>query len=148
MEFIIKKEILLNNLNHVAKAISSKNLIPVLSGVNFILTNEGLTLIACDNEVMITSFIDKKEINEIKNTGSIVISGKYIVEYIRKITADLIHIALIDNTKVLLKTNSSELTLNGLDSNDFPVWNIDQNETELTLKPKEFKEIINQTLFG
>jgi len=34
MQFIIKKEILLENLNNVSKALSSKNLIPVLSGIN------------------------------------------------------------------------------------------------------------------
>ena len=35
MNIIIKKDVLLENLNNVSKAISTKNLIPVLSGITF-----------------------------------------------------------------------------------------------------------------
>ena len=36
MKFIIKKSILLENLLNTSKAISSKNLIPILTGIIFI----------------------------------------------------------------------------------------------------------------
>ena len=35
MKFIIKKEYLIEGLNNVSKAISSKNLIPILAGIKF-----------------------------------------------------------------------------------------------------------------
>ena len=35
MKFVIKREILLENLNNVSKAISTKNLIPILTGIKF-----------------------------------------------------------------------------------------------------------------
>ena len=35
MKLIIKKNILLEKLNHTAKAISTKNLIPILTGIKF-----------------------------------------------------------------------------------------------------------------
>ena len=38
MKFSIKKEILLENLNNVSKAVSTKNVIPVLGGIKFNLT--------------------------------------------------------------------------------------------------------------
>ena len=40
MKIKIKKELLLENLNKVSKAISTKNLIPILSGIKFDLTKE------------------------------------------------------------------------------------------------------------
>ena len=40
MKFSIKKEILLESLNIVSHAISSKNIIPVLGGIKFDLSNE------------------------------------------------------------------------------------------------------------
>ena len=46
MKLKIKRELLLENLNKVSKAISTKNLIPSLSGIKFDLTKEGLTLTA------------------------------------------------------------------------------------------------------
>ena len=38
MKFSIKKETLLHSLNSVSKALSSKNIIPILSGIKFNLT--------------------------------------------------------------------------------------------------------------
>ncbi len=35
MKFTIDKNIILENLNHVIKAISTKNVIPVLNGIKF-----------------------------------------------------------------------------------------------------------------
>ena len=35
MKFVIKRNILLENLNHTSKAISSRNLIPILTGIKF-----------------------------------------------------------------------------------------------------------------
>ena len=46
MKFKINKEILNEKLNIVGKAISTKNIIPVLSGIKIDLTNEGLFLTA------------------------------------------------------------------------------------------------------
>ena len=57
MKIKIKKELLLENLNKVSKAISTKNLIPILSGIKFDLTKEGLTLTASDNDITIQTFI-------------------------------------------------------------------------------------------
>lgn len=148
MEFIINKNLLLENLLNVSKAISSKNLIPVLAGINFNLTNKGLSLTACDNEIMINAFIDKKEIKDIKNEGNIIISGKYIVEYIRKLTSQEIHFTVLDGTKVLIKTNHSELTINGMDSADFPKWELEKTKNSFELKVNQYKEIITQTLFA
>lgn len=148
MKFKIKKDILLENLNNVARAISSKNLIPVLSGINFELTEKGLVLTACDNEIMLKSTINKKDIEEILEPGSIVISGKYIVEIIRKIPTEIISINVVDGSKMNITTETSEFSLNGMDSVDFPIWNIDKTNNVIKLPVKTFKDIISKTLFA
>ena len=53
MKFTIKKEILLDALVKVSKAISTKNLIPVLAGIKFELKKKKLTLTASDNDITI-----------------------------------------------------------------------------------------------
>ena len=60
MKMIIDKNVLLNSLNSVSKALSTRNIIPVLNGIKFELTKEGLYLTATDNDITIQSFIDKK----------------------------------------------------------------------------------------
>ena len=62
MKLIIKKSILLEALLNTSKAISQKNLIPILTGIKFDLKKEGLYLYASDSDISIRSFIDKDEI--------------------------------------------------------------------------------------
>ena len=65
MKFIVKKEILLESLNNTARAISTKNLIPILTGIKFDLKDDGLYLYASDTDVSIRSFIPKSELTSL-----------------------------------------------------------------------------------
>ena len=148
MKFIIKRDILLENLNHTSKAISSRNLIPILSGIKFELTNEGLYLYASDTDISIKSFISNENITEIKELGSIVIGGKYIVEIIRKLPDTDISIEVLDGYKMLISTSNTEFNLNGINPNEFPNLDMEVTKEPIILKTSLFKNIINQTFFA
>ena len=81
MKFIIKQDILLENLNHVSKAISPRNLIPILTGIKFDIKEEGLYLSASDTDISIQCLIPRDKITDISEFGSIVIGGKYYENY-------------------------------------------------------------------
>ena len=148
MKFSIKKELLLENLNNVSKAGSSKNVIPVLGGIKFNLTNEGLFLTATNNEIDIESFIDKKYIDKIESLGTIVIQGKYLLEIVRKLPEGLINIEIIDGLKILINSQNSNFNLNGIDPNEFPNINLENSINPIILSKKVIKNIVNQTLFA
>ena len=148
MKFSIKKEILLENLNNVSKAVSTKNVIPVLGGIKFNLTNEGLFLTATNNDIDIECFIDKKYIDNIVSTGTIIIQGKYLLEIIRKLPDGLINIEIIDGLKILIYTQNSNFNLNGIDSSEFPNISLDISTNPIILSKKVIKNIVNQTLFA
>ena len=148
MKFSIKKEILLENLNNVSKAVSSKNVIPVLGGIKFNLTKEGLFLTATNNEIDIECFIDKKYIDKIESTGTIVIQGKYLLEIVRKLPDGLINIEIIDGLKILIYTANSNFNLNGINSKEFPNISLDISTSPIILSKKIIKNIVNQTLFA
>ena len=148
MKFSIKKEILLENLNNVSKAVSTKNLIPVLGGIKFNLTNEGLFLTATNNDIDIESFIDKKYIDSIDQIGTIIIQGKYLLEIVRKLPDGVINIEVVDGLKLLIYTENSNFNLNGIDSNEFPNISLDISNNPIKLSKKVIKNIINQTLFA
>lgn len=148
MKFKIKRNILLENLTHVSKAISPRNLIPILTGIKFELKEDGLYLFASDTDISIRCFISKDKISDIEEFGSIVIGGKYIVEIIRKLPDTDITIEVIDGFKMIISTSNTEFNLNGINPSDFP--NLDLNETTepIILNTEVFKNMINQTFFA
>ncbi len=148
MKFSIKKEVLLQSLNSVSKALSSKNLIPILSGIKFNLTNEGLFLSASDNDISIESFIPKEKLENIENIGSTVIQGKYILEIIRKLEGRIVNIELLDGIKVLISCCNSEFNLNSMDALEFPNLNLEEKKNPIIIKKDDFKELINKTSFA
>ena len=129
MKIKIKKELLLENLNKVSKALSSKNLVPALAGIKFDLTNEGLTLTASDNDITIRSFIpnDNQDMN-ILEEGSIIIQGRYILDIVRKLPDKMINLEVFDELKVIISTENSEYNLNGINKTEYPNINLELNQ--------------------
>lgn len=149
MKIKIKKELLLENLNKVSKAISTKNLIPILSGIKFDLTREGLTLTASDNDIIIQTFIpaDNKDM-EIEKEGSIIIQGKYVLDIVRKLPDEFINIEVIDELKILIYAENSEFNLNGINQKEYPNVALENSKNFVKINTKLFKTIINQTAFA
>ena len=149
MKIKIKKDILLENLNKVAKAISTKNLIPILSGIKFELSKKGLTLTASDNDITIQSFIPYNKDNmEIEKEGSIIIQGKYILDIVRKLPEEYINIEVIDELKILICSTNSEFNLNGINQKEYPNISLENSKNLVKLKSNDFKTLITQTAFA
>ena len=148
MKFSIKKEILLENLNYVSHAVSTKNVIPVLSGIKFDLKDEGLYLVASDNEVDIEVFIDKKYIDKIEKKGSIVIQGKFLLDIVRKLPDGPTNIEVADGLKIILYNENSNFNLNGIDPDEFPNLNMERSSNPIELDKKVIKNMVNQTIYA
>lgn len=144
----MKKDVLAEGLNKVSKAISTKNLVPVLAGIKFDLTNEGLTLTASDNDITIQTFIESKDNMEIEKEGSIIIQGKYVLDIVRKLPDEFINIEVVDDLKILIYTENSEFNLNGINQSEYPTINLEKSKNPVHLKNSLFKEIVNQTAFA
>ena len=148
MKFTIEKNILLENLTNVVKAISTKNIIPILNGVKFELNEEGLFLTASDSELTIRSFIEKKDIKNVENEGSIIIQSKYILDIIRKMPADLVNFELMDGLKIKISSDNSQYDLNCLDPKEYPSLKLEESNNPIVVKGFTFKTIISQTAFA
>ena len=149
MKFTIKRELLLEGLNKVSKAISTKNLIPVLAGIKFDLTKKKLTLTASDNDITIqTSIIFNSDDFKIEKEGSIIIQGKYILDIIRKLPDDFVNIEVIDELKILIYTKNSEFNLNGIDKKEYPNIDLSVSKNKIEIDGDIFKEIVRETAFA
>lgn len=148
MKLIIQRSILLENLNHVSKAISPRNLIPILTGIKFELREDGLYLFASDTDISIRCLIPTEKITEVKELGSVVIGGKYIVEIIRKLPDVDITIEVLDGFKMIVSTNNTEFNLNGINPSEFPNLDLEETTEPIILDTGVFKGLVNQTVFA
>ncbi len=148
MKFTIEKNILLENLMNVTKAISIKNVIPVLNGIKMELNDDGLYLTASNTDLTIKSFIKKEKIKKVVSTGSIVIQSKFITEIIRKLPDDVIDIEVIDGLKVLIKSKNSQFNLNCLKVEDYPQIKLEYQKDPIIINGDLFKTIIKQTVYA
>ncbi len=149
MNLKIKKSILWDGLNKVSKAISTKNLVPILGCIKFQLKKDKLILIATDNDIVIQIDIIKDNDNmDIIEEGTVIIHGKYILDIVKKLEDEFIEIRVLEDYKVLIKTENSEFNLNGLNKNEYPNLAIEINKNPILINNKIFKDIINQTYFA
>ena len=150
MKFTIKRELLLEALNKVSKAISTKNLIPVLAGIKFELKKKKLTLTASDNDITIQAVIenDNEDDFKIEREGSIIIQGKYILDIVRKLPDKYINIEVIDELKILIYSERSEFNLNGISESEYPNINLEESKKKIDIDAGTLKSIVNQTAFA
>ncbi len=148
MKFSINKNILFENLHYVTKAISPKNIIPVLNGIKFELTKKGLELTASNSELIVQTLIPKKEINNFEQEGIVIIQSNNILDIIRKLPEEIINIELVEDNKILIYTDKSKYYLNCLNKEDYPLIKFEEAETPVILNGDLLKQIINQTSFA
>ncbi len=148
MKIEIKQNILLEHLNYVIRGISNKNIIPILNCIKFDLTNEGLYLMSTDNEIAIQSFIEASKIENIDKCGTVVVSGRYIYDIVRKLPNEIITIEEVVDNKIFITTTNSSFNLNCNNAEEFPVLDLSESKDPIAIDKNIFKNIIKQTSFA
>ena len=148
MKIKIKQKTLIDQLNNVIKGISNKNIIPILNCIKLSLDKDGLYLMSTDNEIAIKTFIDKKDIEEIKEQGDIIVSGKLFYEIIRKLENDIINIEELVDSKLIIYTDNSSFTLNCNNVSEFPDLELNEVKNPILINKLVFKNLVNQTIFA
>lgn len=148
MKLLIEKNILLEGLNPVSKALSTRNIIPVLNGIKFELKKEGLYLTATDNDITIQNFIDKKYIKSIDEIGCSIIYGKTLLEIIKRLPETDILIENYESNEISFKTDNSSYNFNCFVPEDFPNIKLEDMKDPILLSSVKFKEVINKTSFA
>ena len=148
MKLLIEKNNLMEGLIAVSKALSTKNIIPILNGIKFDLTKKGLNLTATDNDITIQYFIDKKDIKSIDEVGCSIVYGKTLLEIIRRLPNSDITIESFENNEIYFKNESSNYSFNCFLPEDYPNIVLEEQKDPIILPSLKFKEIINKTSFA
>lgn len=146
MNFTIKRLELLNALSKVSRAVSLKSPLPVLTGIKFELKDNCLILTGSDSDITIqTQIVDNIQIDE---PGSIVLSSKYILEIIKKIESEDVHIYNVDGTLTRIEGSNSKFDLNGTSSIDYPRIDLNKTGVHFQINSYKLKQTIEQTSFA
>ena len=148
MKWTIEKNVILEALNNVTKALSQRTTIPVLNGIMFDVNEKGIELLASDSELTIKVFISHEKIKMLEGVGKIIIQSKYFIDMIRKMPCDVIDFEVEDNLKIKISTPNNQYRLNCYNPNDYPNINIEKSSDAINIKSDLLKEIINQTSYA
>ncbi|MGP7819568.1 DNA polymerase III subunit beta [Niallia sp. 01092] len=151
MKFIIQKDYLVQSVQDVMKAITSRTTIPILTGIKIVATTEGVTLTGSDSDISIESFIPKEEndteIVQVEMPGSIVLQAKFFSEIVKKLPTNQVEIE-VDNLQTVIRSGKSEFNLNGLDSEEYPHLPQITEQNVFKVPTDLLKNLIKQTVFA
>jgi len=151
MHFIIKKNHLVEGIQHVSKAVSSKTTISILTGINLEVDPQGITLTGSDADISIQLFIPAIEndqtIVQVFKEGKIVLP-KYIVDIVKKLPSDEIEFLMQDQLMVTIKSGSSEFRLNGYDAEEYPLLPKIDQQIAFQVDSQLLKTMIKQVIFA
>ncbi|KRL89363.1 DNA polymerase III subunit beta [Lactobacillus kalixensis] len=148
MKFSINRNLFLENLNNVMRAISSRATIPILSGIKLTLSDEELVLTGSDTDISIEIKIPVSEDLNVESTGSIVLPARFFSEIIKKLPGKDFSFEVRESFQTRIVSENSEFTINGLDANNYPRLPEIADESSFVITGKVLREIINETQFA
>ncbi|SDZ95449.1 DNA polymerase-3 subunit beta [Thalassobacillus cyri] len=152
MKFIIQREQLMESVQNVMKAISSRTTIPILTGMKLEASEQGVKLTGSDSDISIESFIPAEEdgivyVEQIE-PGSIVLQAKYFPDIVRKLPQNTVEIETDNHRNVTIRSGSAEFHLNGQDAEEYPQLPQLHTEDSFELPIDLLKNLIRQTVFA
>lgn len=144
MKISIRKSNLLQGINIVSKAVSTKTTHPILSCILLEATSGVIKLTANDMEIGIESFVD----GEVIEDGKVALEAKLFSDFIRKLPDSDVVIESDADCKTIIKCERLEFTISGKSGNDFSNLPVVSKDRCITLSQFTLREVINQTLFS
>lgn len=131
-------------LLRVSKAISNKIANPILEGIKIIAEDDTLTMSATDTELT----IEKKIRAEVKQEGETVVPGRFITEFVKKLTSTTIQLEVNDKNQLIIKYDDSESVIQCYNPVEYPGFKNVESKEYFGITQKDFKTCVNKSLFS
>ncbi|HDN3466168.1 TPA: DNA polymerase III subunit beta [Staphylococcus aureus] len=152
MEFTIKRDYFITQLNDTLKAISPRTTLPILTGIKIDAKEHEVILTGSDSEISIEITIPKtvngEDIVNISETGSVVLPGRFFVDIIKKLPGKDVKLSTNEQFQTLITSGHSEFNLSGLDPDQYPLLPQVSRDDAIQLSVKVLKNVIAQTNFA
>lgn len=144
MKLTCSKINLLNGVNTVLKAVSTRTTLPILQCILLQATNDGFKLISNDLELGIESRIEAF----ITETGSVALEAKIFSEIVKKLPDSNINILVDENNLTTIICEKTKFTISGHPGSEFIQLPSVTKKNSFSISQVELKEMIRQTIFS
>ena len=152
MKFVIKKQHLLKNIQSVANAISSRTVIPILTGMKIDVRNNHVILTGSDSDITIQAHIpqniDDEEIITNMIEGTVILPVPHFPEIIKKLPEELVEISVDEDLKTTIRSGHAVFSLNGQSSEEYPQLPPFQSDETFKISINQLKTLVRQTVFA
>ena len=128
----------------VSKAISNKITNPILEGIKISAEDNLLTLSATDTELS----IEKKIKADVKIEGETVVPGKFITEFVKKLTSSEIELEVNDKNQLLIRYEGNESVIQCYNPTEYPGFRKIKTDTYFGITQKDFKTLVSKVIFS
>ena len=144
MHIYCRQDLLLNGINNVLKACSTKTTMPILECILLKASDNTLTLVGNNLELGIESTVDADVIQE----GYIALEAKIFSEIIRRMPGEMVEISSDDHFMTSIISEKSKFNIAGQSGKDFPALPTVETTNVCTINQLALKEMIRQTIFS
>lgn len=145
MRFRLEQARLAEGLRTVGRAVSTKNLIPVLSGIYLAAGGDGLTLRASDLELTVETTVPAEVVEE----GAVVLPGRFLSDLVRRLPAGLVEVAVdLRSATALLTCEEAEYAVHGFSAEQFPVEPATGGKPGLEAEAGALRTLLRETSFA
>lgn len=145
MRIFCPKDDLHHAVQTVQKAVATKTPLPILTGIYLSAQNGELQLQATDYEVGISCTM----VATVEEPGSIVLSGRYLQEMVRRLPGDTIEISSSKEDRTIkITSQNSQFNLLSLPAEEFPVLKPVSGDNSFTVQDGILRDLIKKTVFA
>ena len=145
MDFYITKEEVVKSLNPTLGVVEKRQTLPILSNVLFEVDESSLKLTATDLESEIST---TSTISNFKSGGKITAPARKLSDLCR-LMPDLAEIHFfLDGDNLKIETESGKYNLSTLPSEDFPVFETEDTQSQINISSQNLKNLITKTSFA
>ena len=144
MKLVCSKSNLLNGVQIVSRAISSKTTMSILECIMIDASKGTITLTANDMDLGIETIIE----GNIVEKGMIALEAKIFLEIVRKLPDSDITIETDSSYKTFITCEKSKFTIIGKSGEDFSYLPAVEKEDSIEISQFTLKEVVRQTIFS
>ena len=130
-------------INKVSQALPQRATSPILNGIKIEADGDFIKIIATDLEFTIIKLIKA----DIKMGGELLVPGKILVDYIKKLGSSEIEVSDEDD-KLTISYLDNKTFLTTLPVDEYPVLKDYDYKYKISILQKDFKDLINKTAFA
>ena len=145
MKLTCSKDLLLQYINIVNKAVSGRTTLPILECILLTADDNGFVMTGNDLEIGIKTAPIEADIPE---KGEVAIEAKIFNEIVRRLNGDTVTIQTGENNAVEITSGSSQFKLMGFGGEEFPVLPEVEQEKVYRMKQADLRDMIRQTIFS